>query len=350
MESRFRVWTQRFFADHEMVLLFSLIFLGILLLILMGNILAPVVISIMIAYLLQSPVRWLQRASISPLWAVCLVYSVFLGMFLVAILVVFPIIFQQLLRLYAELPTMITAVQHFLLSLPEKYPALITKNMVNGWIDGFVLQLHDAGKMIFTASLVTLPRVVALVMYLFLVPLMVFFFLKDDVMILRWGAKLLPKEHTLIAKVWLDIDKQIVNYIRGKAIESALVFVTNYIVFYFFDLHYAFLLAVLVGVSIFIPYIGIIIVTVPVVLVAFFHWGFSAYWVYFLLTYGIVQAIDGAVLVPILFGEVVNLHPIAIIVATLVFGAWWGVWGVFLAIPLATVVKVMLNLRLKPIE
>jgi putative permease len=61
------------------------------------------------------------------------------------------------------------------------------------------------------------------------------------------------------------------------------------------------------------------------------------------LAYGIVQALDGNVLVPLLFSEAVNLHPVAIIVAVLVFGGLWGLWGVFFAIPLATLVKAVLN-------
>ena len=95
--------------------------------------------------------------------------------------------------------------------------------------------------------------------------------------------------------------------------------------------------------SVLIPYIGILVVTIPVVLVAFFQWGLGPHFAYFLLAYGFIQAIDGAVLVPLLFSEVVNLHPLAIIVAVLVFGGWWGFWGVFFAIPLATLVKAVLE-------
>ncbi len=58
-----------------------------------------------------------------------------------------------------------------------------------------------------------------------------------------------------------------------------------------------------------------------------------------MIVYGIIQFIDGNLLVPLLFSEVVDLHPITIIVAVLAFGGLWGVWGVFFAIPLATLIK-----------
>jgi putative permease len=103
------------------------------------------------------------------------------------------------------------------------------------------------------------------------------------------------------------------------------------------------LLAVLVGLSVIIPFIGAAAVTVPVVMIAYFQWGWSSEFAYLLLAYGIIQALDGNVLVPLLFSEAVNLHPIAIILSVLVFGGIWGLWGVFFAIPLATLVKAVLD-------
>ena len=64
---------------------------------------------------------------------------------------------------------------------------------------------------------------------------------------------------------------------------------------------------------------------------------------YLVLGYSVIQGIDGLVLVPLLFSEAVNLHPIAIILAVLVFGSWWGLWGVFFAIPLATLIKAIMT-------
>jgi putative permease len=59
--------------------------------------------------------------------------------------------------------------------------------------------------------------------------------------------------------------------------------------------------------------------------------------------YVVIQGLDGNVLVPLLFSEAVNLHPVAIILAILFFGGIWGLWGVFFAIPLATLIKAIIN-------
>ena len=89
------------------------------------------------------------------------------------------------------------------------------------------------------------------------------------------------------------------------------------------------LLAVIVGLSVLIPYIGAVMVTIPVAIIAYFQWGLTSEFAWLLAAYGIIQALDGNVLVPLLFSEVVNLHPVAIILAILVFGGLWGFWGIF---------------------
>ncbi|HKJ86970.1 MAG TPA: AI-2E family transporter, partial [Gammaproteobacteria bacterium] len=72
-------------------------------------------------------------------------------------------------------------------------------------------------------------------------------------------------------------------------------------------------------------------------------WGPTWDLAYLLMAYGIIQGLDGNVLVPLIFYEAVKLHPVAIILAILVFGSIWGFWGIFFAIPLATVVKSILD-------
>jgi putative permease len=153
----------------------------------------------------------------------------------------------------------------------------------------------------------------------------------------------MPARRRLISQVWEEVHEQIGNYIRGKVLEIVIVGSVCYLVFSIMGLQYAFLLAVLVGVSVIIPYIGAVLVTIPVVVIAFLQWGLSSQFGWFLLVYGVIIAIDANVLVPLLFSEVVRLHPVAIILAVLVFGGLWGFWGVFFAIPLASFVKAVLK-------
>jgi len=82
---------------------------------------------------------------------------------------------------------------------------------------------------------------------------------------------------------------------------------------------------------------------VPVLLVGAFQWGLSPEFAYLALTYLVIQFLDGNLLVPLLFSEAVDLHPAAILAAILIFGGLWGVWGVLFAIPLASLIDVVLR-------
>ena len=117
----------------------------------------------------------------------------------------------------------------------------------------------------------------------------------------------------------------------------------TYLLFAFFDLNYAALLGFLVGVSVIIPYLGIAAVTVPVVVVALMQFGLSGDFFYLMIGYLVIQALDGLLLVPLLFSEANNLHPLAIILAVLIFGSWFGLAGGFFAIPLAILIKALIG-------
>ena len=205
--------------------------------------------------------------------------------------------------------------------------------------------LSELGESVLSFSLASMPAVITILVYLILVPLMIFFFLKDKKIVMEWVTNFLPKERHLVNEVWVEMDAQIGNYVRGKFNEILIVGAASYIAFVILGLNYAFLLAMIVGLSVLIPYIGAAIVTLPVALVGYFQWGLSSDYnfTWLMVSYFVIQFLDGNVLVPILFSEAVNLHPLAIIVAILVFGGLWGFWGIFFAIPLATLVKALIN-------
>ena len=140
-----------------------------------------------------------------------------------------------------------------------------------------------------------------------------------------------------------ELSGQMENYVRGKFLELIIAGSVTYGLFVFFGLNYAALLGFLVGLSVIIPYLGVAAVTVPVTIVALMQFGLSSEFFYLMVGYLVIQALDGLLLVPLLFSEANNLHPLAIILAVLIFGAWFGLAGVFFAIPLAILMKALLS-------
>lgn len=342
-------WFQRFFDDPQTVILTVVLVLGASVILIMGQDLAPVLASLVIAYLLEGVVQLLQRRLRLPrLLATVVVFVLFLAFVLFLLLGLLPLTSRQLTQLVQQLPTMIVKGQQLLLSLPALYPEFITEAQVLEVINTIRAEIAGLGQQVLSWSLAAGMGFITIIIYLVLVPLLVFFFLKDKELILDWIHGFLPHDHTLAQQVWREVDQQMGNYVRGKFLEILVVWVATYLAFVYMNLQFAMLLALMVGLSVIVPYIGAVVVTVPVALVAFFQWGWSSEFLWLLGVYLIIQGLDGNVLVPLLFSEVVDLHPIAIITAVLVFGGLWGFWGVFFAIPLATVVQSILKAWPRP--
>jgi putative permease len=230
-----------------------------------------------------------------------------------------------------------------LFGLHDQFPDLISVNQLHQVVMYVTTYLANFGKEVVTFSLTSLFGVVTVVVYLILVPLLVFFFLLDGKKIIQWFLCFLPEKRNALENVWRELYSKISSYIRGKIIEVIFVALVTSIAFWILGLRYAVLLGALVGLSVVIPYVGIAIVTVPIIVVGLIQWGWSEHFFYLMLVYTIISIIDANILVPILFAEVMNLHPLAIILAVLFFGSLFGFWGVFFAIPLVALLNVLLE-------
>jgi putative permease len=339
----FKGWMERFFSDEEALIFLLILISSFAIIIGFGRVLAPVFIAIIMAYLLQGGMHFCKRKGLGHLVSTLVMFILFAGLFLGLLLVVIPATISQAGQLFYELPKMLSQGQELLMLLPEQYPELVTEHQVQNWMNQAGTELASFGQWLLSFSIHSIPGAISILIYLVLVPILVFFFLKDGSQITGFFLSFLPHDRKLMNTIWAEMEQQIANYIRGKAVEIFIVGSVTYVGFIAFGLNYAELLAILVGLSVLIPYIGAAVVTVPVAVIAYFQFGYGETLFYCMLVYGIIQALDGNVLVPLLFSEVVNLHPVAIIVAVLGFGGIWGFWGVFFAIPLATLFKAVLT-------
>lgn len=333
----------RYFHDEESIILLVLLIFGLAVLLVLGGVLAPLITAIIIAYLMQGLVNLLLKYGLSARLAFVLVYTVFIGVFLLLLLFLLPEAWNQLRRLINELPSLISQWQSSLLSLPGNYPNLFSEQQIRDFIVVVRGELGGYGQTVLEYSLASIPSVIGWFIFIILVPILVFFVMKDQEKLVAWAGNFLPRNRPLMRRIWLEMDQQIANYIRGKVVEIFIVGGVSFLIFEVLGINYGLLLSVLVGLSVVVPYLGATVVTIPIAAVAFVQWGIGADFYTVLIAYGILQLIDGNVLVPVIFSEAVNLHPVAIIAAVLVFGGIWGLAGVFFAIPLATLIKAIIN-------
>ena len=338
-----KAWFKRTFSDPQVVILGMFLLFWAVVVFGLGTYLTPVFASIVIAYLLEAVVMRLQQLKLPRFPAVILVFLLFLAALVFLLFGLVPMLSAQLSALVQQFPNYISQGQTMLEGLPTRYPQLVSEEQIQGIISNIGNELAGLGQELVSWSLASVASVFSLLVFLVLVPVLVFFFMKDKGSLTRWFVSYLPPKRELVDSIWTEVEGQIANYVRGKATEIVIVGAVSYVTFVALGLQYAALLATVVGFSVLIPYIGAAVVTLPIALVGFFQWGWGWDFGQLMIAYLVIQALDGNILVPLLFSEAVNLHPVAIIVAILVFGGLWGFWGVFFAIPLATLVQAVLK-------
>ena len=344
MIEMFKSWYNRRFTDPQAMGLAAILLFGFVSIYFFRDLIAPLLVAIVLAYLLEWPVRLLNEKLKCPrLVAAMLVLGSFISLVFVVVLILIPNLWAQLANLLSDLPHMFNRFNEWLLSLPERYPELIDAQTVESIFGTVKEKILNLGESALKLSLASIMNLVTLGIYAFLVPLMVFFLLKDKRQLIDGVSRFLPRNRTLASKVWVEMQQQIANYIRGKLVEILVVTAVTYAIFLTFGLNYPLLLAVAVGFSVLVPYIGAVLVTIPVVLVAIFQFGDTHTFWYILIAFVVSQLLDGNLLVPFLFSEVVNLHPLIIIIAVLIFGGLWGFWGVFFSITHSTILKAVVN-------
>jgi len=344
MNTSLRAWLNPYLSNPERVNLWGCLLLFILAIVCLGDAMTPVIVAIIIAYLLQWPISFLRRLHFPRIVAVLLVYSIFMSLVIGLWGLIIPLLLKQLKNLLAELPQITTRIQILLLHLHEKYPQYISLEQIQSLTAESKQVVNYAIQWILSMSLTSIPNMIVLSIYLVLVPLLVYFFLMDQQKILTWLVSFLPQQKQLITEVWTEVYTKTGHYVRGKALEIIIVWVITTGSFAWLELPYSMLLGLLTGISVVIPYIGAVLVTIPIVIVGFLEWGWSPDFGYLLGIYGLINLLDANILFPLLFAEAMALHPVAIMIATLVFGALLGFWGIFFSIPLAVLAKTLLNI------
>ena len=345
MRSLLNKFIKRFFSNEESVYFAILLIFSFLFIILFGNVLLPVIVSIVIAFLLNGFMTTLVKYNISQKLSLSITLIVFFGFYL-SIFMALPSIGTEINNLLQNLPIIVSSFQQNLIEMNNYFS--------EEEIDQIFANLSNQISVLLSSALGQLAGTVSLmfnaILYAIMIPLMVFFFLKDKSILLPIASIILPKENGFMQSVFAEMNDQLFNYVTGKFIEMLLVATASYILFAFLGLPYAVLIAILVGLSVIIPIFGAILVTIPVVLIGLYEWGLSENFYWLLGFYLLIQILDGNVLVPILFSTRNNLHPVVIIIAVLFFGGIWGFWGLFFAIPLATFVKAIINSWPEPLS
>ena len=331
---------KRFFLNADLNKLFLVIAVILLTLWLFINELTPLLIGIVVAYVLKEPAKKLEQLGLSRALSAGFI-TILLVLFISVCLYALPKLLLQFRGLGGEAPQIFKSLAALTESINNILPEdlAIESKDVSGKLGVFSANIGDY---ILKNTLSFAQDIFSLFVFMVVLPLLVFFLLKDKDVLLVSLQKYAPQS-PIFGELWGDMDEQFGSYVRGKLIEAGLLFSVSWIAFLFLGLKYSFALALMIGFSVFVPFVGAVAVTFPVVAVAYLQFGWSSEFAWVVAIYTVIQTLDGQALVPLLFSEVVKLHPVVIFAAIIFFGNLWGFWGVFFAIPLASLVKTLLH-------
>ena len=342
MQNLLNKFLARYFSNEESIYFGLLLLSSFLFIYLFGSILLPVLVSIVVAFLLNGLLSTLRSINLSHRISLFLTLFTFFS-FYVSLFFLLPSLGKQINSLIQSMPLIAIAFQENLELLSQAYPEIFSEDGVNTLFTNLTSQFSSLLNNALGQLAGTISFLISTVFFVVLVPIMVFFFLKDKEVLLPMLTVLLPTKRGFMNTVFSEMNQQLFNYVTGKFIEMIIVGSVSYAVFLILGLPYAVLISILVGLSVIIPFFGAFLVTIPVLLVGLYEWGLSDTFYWLLALYLIIQILDGNVLVPVLFSSRNNLHPVIILIAVLFFGGIWGFWGLFFAIPLATFIKAIFN-------
>jgi len=334
---------KKIFNNEETIIFSALIIFTLAMFTFFGSVLTPFLISIVVAYLLVGVQKKIESFNVSKKASLLVTFLIFILTSLTLLVWLVPLLYIQLQAFVLDIPNLFNDFLIFVTALPASYPDLISSEQISIFFQAVSSELSSITQNLVKSSISGIQSTITVLLYIILFPILVYFFLFDRKNIIDGLIKVIPGEREMLSKVWSEMDGQLSNYVRGKTLEIFIIGTAAAIIFSSLGLKYSALLSVLVGLSVIIPYVGAFLVTIPVIIVGLLQFGLEPSFYILLGLYLLLQALDGNLLVPIIFSDAVKLHPVSIILAVFIFGSMFGFWGVFFAIPMATFIKAVWN-------
>ena len=343
MIDHFKNIFRRIFSNEETVVFFLIIISTLILFSFFIEVLTPFIISIIVAYLLVGLQKKIETYGVTPRLSTIIAFSIFIIVGAAMFTWLIPLLYVQLQSFVLDIPRLFNEFLNFVSTIPAAFPDLVNSDQISVFFQAVSSELSSITQNIVKSSISGIQSTITVLLYIILFPILVYFFLFDRKNIIEGCLRIIPGDRAMLSQVWSEMDVQLSNYVRGKVLEIFIVGVAAAILFASFGLNYGALLAVLVGLSVLIPYVGAFSITIPIVIIGLLQFGLGTQFYLLIGLYLLLQFLDGNLLVPIIFSEAVKLHPIVIIFAVFMFGSIFGFWGVFFSIPLATFIKAVWN-------
>lgn len=314
--------------------------LGIVLLMIVRAILGPFFLAFVLAYLLNPLVEWFERFRLSRNKSIAIVFTMIVVVLATTVFLILPTIYNELSKLAVILPNTIQSITEKIAGFREQFKATGLPSRVASVLDQHLGQGEQIVADRLNSFLLNLPNVLSTMTLYVLSPVIAIYFLADWKVLGEGFFRLIPQRGRMEWKrLWQDINHVIRQFVRGDLVVAVIVGVLIGIGVKLVGMEYALLIGLICGAFDLIPYFGPVLGAIPSVLLALTKSPVMALKVALIIL--LVQQLEGNVISPKLMGDSVGLHPLWVIFALLACGELAGFWGMFLAVPLAAVIRVV---------
>jgi len=334
---------RQFYIIGRVLLALLLLAAALVVMFFMRNLLAPLVISIFLAYLLEPAVEALENRGLDRVWAILIVFFGLAGMATTLFL---------LLR--AEISSEVqTILAHVQLEQPELLIEQIKEKLKLSFPGATQARIVDMiGKVMlhffysfFKPGVEGVVELFSTVGGLIIVPFLTFFILKDSRALQTAIVQRIPNRYfEMSLSLFHKASQQLGRYIRGVLLDGALVGLMVMIALSLLDLRYAVFIGVLAGMANLIPYLGPVLGGIPAIAVSVIDRGNFSGVPAVLLAFAVVKIIDDFLIQPYVVSKSVSLHPVIVILAIYVGGNLAGILGMIVAVPVVAIIKGSLDI------
>lgn len=311
----------------------------------LSDTLFTIMVSIILAYLLNPVINRLERYGVPRGLGVLVIYIIIAGVIFIISFLIIPKSGKEIRRLLVLLPTYIERGSQFLDDLYMKYymnldsippifrslEDVVFKNIAN--LEDIIV----TGISRFLEGIIsTFTKVVSLI----LIPIITFYFIRDKDYFVGKLYSIIPRRRRGEAReLFIEIDRALGKFIRGRLLLALYVGVATTILLLILKVEFAIIIGILTGVVDIVPYFGPMLGFIPAVLFAFLNSPVKALWAAIIFIG--IQWVENNVLAPIIIGESIGIHPISILLALVIGGGAFGIVGMIFSIPTIVVLKIL---------
>lgn len=308
------------------------------------TIIGPLILALILYYLFNPLVDWLEKHKIKRIYGVCAIFLIIIALFAIGIILIIPILETQIQDMIKNFPEYMDELNHdltqFFHNSPIEKPLMEVLDDAQKWFDSLSNSLGDYLSKAVEGASTIFSTLTGFALIMVTAPIITFFLLKDERKFASFVLSIVPPRfRNDVKEITATMDSQVGAYLKGQIMVSIAIGILTFIGFLLIGMPYSGSLSIFVGLTAVVPYIGPVVAFIPAAIIAIM--GSFGLFVKMCIVWIIVQMLNGHLIEPQVMGKHLVVHPLTIVIVLLVMGDLLGMFGLIFGIPIYAIIKVL---------